>query len=63
MMFAKNMITFAKKCADETKLILLIGIISDEKLEAKERLYARLLPKGGTFFVYRPNVAARSCLG
>lgn len=51
--YAKRMIKFAKRCADETGLHLTIGIISDDRLAAKERLYARLLPKGGTFFVYR----------
>lgn len=52
--FAKRMINFAKKCADETGLDLTIGVISHERLAAKERLYARLLPKGGVFFIYRP---------
>jgi GNAT superfamily N-acetyltransferase len=50
--YAKRMIQFAKKCADDVGCDLTIGIISDERLEAKERLYARLLPKGGTFFIY-----------
>lgn len=52
--YAKRLILFAKRCARETGLDLLIGIISDARLEAKSRLYARLLPKGGTFFLYRP---------
>lgn len=50
--FAKRMILFAKKCADETGLDLTIGVISDTRLEAKARLYERLLPKGGVFFIY-----------
>ena len=53
--FAKRLIRFAKHCADQTGLELNIGIISDERLAAKERLYARELPKGGSFFVYRPE--------
>lgn len=52
--YAKRLIIFAKECAKETGLDLLIGIISDERLKAKARLYARLLPKGGEFFLYRP---------
>jgi|HubBroStandDraft_2_1064218.scaffolds.fasta_scaffold572515_2 hypothetical protein len=55
--FAKRMILFAKKCSDETGLDLTIGIISDKRLEAKKRLYHRLLPEGGAFFIYRPNKA------
>lgn len=53
--YAKRMIRFAKKCSDESKLPLIIGVISDERLEAKARLYARELPKGGVFFVYPGN--------
>jgi GNAT superfamily N-acetyltransferase len=58
--FAKRMIQFAKRCADETGLHLTIGVISDERLEAKERLYARLLPKGGAFYVYRGKGSGNS---
>jgi hypothetical protein len=53
--YAKRMICFAKKCADETGLDLMIGVISDERLAAKKRLYQRLLPEGGVFFNYRPK--------
>jgi hypothetical protein len=53
--FAKKMILFAKKCAVDTKLVLMIGVISSKQLEAKSRLYSRLLPAGGTFFIYRPD--------
>lgn len=52
--FAKRMIQFAKRCADETGSALFIGIISDKQLEAKARLYARHLPQRGTFFIYEP---------
>ena len=53
--YAKRMIQFAKRCSDETGLDLTIGVISDKRLEAKQRLYERLLPKGGTVFIYRPQ--------
>lgn len=53
--YAKRLIRFAKKCSEETGLDLLIGIISDERLAAKARLYDRELPKGGTFYNYRPS--------
>jgi len=53
--FAKKLLFFARKCADETGLELLIGIISDVKLEAKRRLYQRHFSEGGHWFSYRPN--------
>ena len=56
--YAKRMIQFAKRCSDETGLDLTIGVISDKRLEAKQRLYERLLPKGGAFFIYSPRKIA-----
>lgn len=53
--YAKRLVRFAKKCSEETGLCLLIGIISDHRLAAKSRLYDRELPKGGTFYNYRPK--------
>ena len=64
--FAKRLIYFARRCADETGIDLLIGIISDVKLEAKKRLYHRHLPEGGAWFCYHgkakegENVDARA---
>ena len=52
---AKLLIQFAKRCADETGMHLTIGVISDQRLEAKKRLYQRLLPEGGAFFIYKPS--------
>lgn len=50
---AKELITFAKRCADETRLKALIGIISNTKTEAKVKLYQRQLgTAAGAFFVY-----------
>lgn len=60
--YAKQMITFAKKCADETGLFLSIGVISEKKLEAKRRLYERMLPLGGYWFIYRPSTAAEKAV-
>lgn len=53
--YAKQMIMFAKKCADETDLKLSIGIISDLRLETKRRLYEKQLPLGGYWFIYDPT--------
>lgn len=50
---AKYMVQFAKSCADRMELPLLIGIVSNERTEAKCRLYNRMLPKAGQFYLYR----------
>jgi hypothetical protein len=49
---AKSLINFAKQCVTEnTKLV--IGVVSNERTEAKVRLYERQLGKpAGAFFVY-----------
>lgn len=50
---AKNLIGFAKHCADELKIPLVIGIISNTRTEAKVELYKRQLKKpAGAFFIY-----------
>lgn len=50
---AKEMILFAKACAMELKLPLMIGILSNERTEAKVRLYQRQLgaPSGAFFLI------------
>lgn len=49
---AKKLIDFAKKCAVDIGVPLLIGIISNERTEAKVGLYRRKLGKPvGAFFV------------
>lgn len=57
---AKALIEFAKKCAsDDVRLV--IGVISNERTEAKVRLYERRLGKPtGAFFVYPPPAAAQN---
>lgn len=55
--FARSLITYAKSCADGLGVDLTIGVISNVRMEAKVRLYGRLLPKAGEFFVYRPTAA------
>ncbi len=51
--YARRMIAFAQTCADETKLPLVIGVLTNQRMEGKVRLYRRNLgyPKGA-FFVY-----------
>ncbi len=49
---AKELIVFAKACAGELRLPLVIGVLSNERTEAKVRLYERQLgPSAGAFFL------------
>lgn len=50
---AKSLIAFAKTCSDGLQVPLVIGIVSNERTEAKVKLYQRQLQKpAGAFFVY-----------
>jgi hypothetical protein len=53
--YAKQLISFAKKCSDELKLDLMVGVISNDRTEAKVRLYKRQLPYVGAFFLHHPK--------
>lgn len=53
---AKLLIQFAKRCADELKMPLIIGVISNHRTEQKVKLYERQLSKPkGSFFFYNTN--------
>jgi len=54
---AKSLLSFAKKCSDETKVPLMVGIFSNIRTEAKIKLFERQLPKAGAFFLYNENYA------
>jgi hypothetical protein len=56
---AKDMIAFAKRCSDEIKIPLVIGVVSNERTKAKIELYRRQLgdPVGG-YFIHRPPTLA-----
>lgn len=57
---AKSLIEYAKKCADETNVPLLIGVLSNKRTEAKIRLYQRQLNKPvGAYFLYTPEKFTR----
>jgi len=49
---AQHLIRFAKWFAESLKLPLLIGIMTTTRLAAKERLYARQLPKIGALYLH-----------
>lgn len=55
---AKSLINFAKTCSDELQIPLNIGILSNERTEAKVRLYERQIGKpAGAFFFYNAQFA------
>lgn len=49
---ARRLIKWLKQQSEETGLPLMTGVISNERTEAKCRLYRRILPKVGEFFIY-----------
>lgn len=53
--YAKSLILFAKQKSEKLDIPLDIGILSNERMEAKCRLYRRVLPKIGEFFRYIPG--------
>lgn len=55
--YAKNLIDFAKWCAEKMELVLNIGILSTDRTEAKQRLYARRLQPAGMFFFHNLAVS------
>ncbi len=51
--YAFRLIDFAKKCSDEIKLPLTIGILTNQRMEGKVRLYRRALGvPAGAWFVH-----------
>ena len=55
--FARELLGFAKKAADDLGVQLLIGVLSTERTQAKVKLYERIFgPSAGAGFVYpRPQ--------
>lgn len=50
---AKTLIEFAKKCADEIKIPLAIGVMTNQRVVGKVRLYRRSLGfPSGAFWIY-----------
>jgi GNAT superfamily N-acetyltransferase len=50
---AKALVQFAKTCSDKTGLPLMIGVVTNKRLEAKVRLYRQELGMpAGAFFLY-----------
>jgi hypothetical protein len=54
--YGPRLIEFAKKCADEIGLPLTIGILTNQRMEGKVRLYRRSLGvPAGAWFVHFPQ--------
>lgn len=54
---AKSLLGFAKKCSDDLRIPLVVGIVSNNKTEPKIKLLERQLPKAGAFFMYNEQYA------
>lgn len=57
--YAKDLIRYAKRTADELKLDLVIGVLSGIETERKCALYRRLVPKLGEFYLHRPRALGK----
>lgn len=53
---AKHLIEFAKRCSEEIKIPLVIGVLTNTRMEGKVRLYRRVLGiPAGAFFVHNAH--------
>lgn len=53
---ARKLLSFAKECADTIQIPLVVGVLTNQRMEGKVRLYRRSLGiPAGAFFVYRAN--------
>ena len=52
---AKQLMQFSKQASDGLNLDLTIGVLSNERTEAKVRLYRRQFKTAGAYFLYRPQ--------
>lgn len=53
--YAKQLMAFSKQASEGLDLDLTIGVLSNERTEAKVRLYKRQFKQVGAFFVYHPS--------
>lgn len=54
----KTLIEWMQIQSKETGLPLLTGVVSTERTESKCKLYRRIIPKVGEFFLWRPQVSS-----
>ena len=55
---AKHLLEFAKWAARELEKPLMISCVTNEATARKESFFARHLPRGGSFFIFKPDKAA-----
>jgi GNAT superfamily N-acetyltransferase len=55
--YAKQLMQFMKKASEGLKLDLTIGVFSNERTQAKIRLYQRQFDQVGAYFCYHPQHA------
>lgn len=57
---ARALLEFARSCADRLQVPLLVGVISNERTQAKVRLYRRIFGEpAGAFFLYGRKTGQR----
>lgn len=56
--YGRQLLRFAMECADRSGLELMVSIVSNDRLDAKLRMYERFLGAAGGVFVYRPKALA-----
>ncbi len=52
--YAHDLIEYSKRCAQDLRIDLTIGVYSTIRTEAKVRLYRRQVACAGAFFIYQP---------
>lgn len=57
---AKKLIDFSKKISDSLNLVLMMGILTNVRLDGKVRFYERFLPKAGALFIYNADAGKSS---
>ena len=60
---ADALLNWMKEQVEKTGLPLMTGIVSNNRTEAKCRLYRRVFPKAGEFFFYQPKTAVAMTAG
>lgn len=54
-MLGQHLLNFSKDIARKMGMKLFIGVLNNVRTEAKIRVYDRLLPRAGAFYIFDPN--------
>lgn len=60
---AKNLLRFAKWCSDNMNVPLMVGVVANDRTEAKVRLVGRQIGHVGGFFLHDPRRARQALRG